>query len=65
MNAGLRHVYLGNVREVPDCDTTFCPGCGKAIIERDAMSLRTMNLDNGKCRFCGRAIAGAGRHCRR
>ena len=25
--AGLRYVYIGNVREVPDAQTTFCPNC--------------------------------------
>jgi pyruvate formate lyase activating enzyme len=56
--AGLRYVYLGNVRQVSDCDTTFCPGCGKAVIEREVFALRSMNLADGKCKFCGAKIAG-------
>ncbi len=38
--AGLHHVYVGNCREVPDGETTYCPNCKKAIIERDVFSVR-------------------------
>ena len=56
--AGLRYVYIGNVREVPDAQTTFCPNCRRPIIERDIFSVTAFNLDAGKCRFCHTAIAG-------
>jgi pyruvate formate lyase activating enzyme len=56
--AGLRHVYTGNVHD-PEGQTTFCPGCGAAVIERDWMSVRAYRLaPGGKCRACGAAIAG-------
>ncbi len=57
-DAGLRHVYIGNVTGVPEAETTFCPGCRKAVIERDVFSVRTFHLDKGRCRFCQTAIAG-------
>ncbi len=57
-NAGLRYVYIGNVRELEDSETTYCPGCRKAIIERDIFSVRTMAVVGGKCRHCGTPIAG-------
>jgi pyruvate formate lyase activating enzyme len=56
--AGLRYVYLGNVRDVPDAQTTFCPHCRRAIIERDVFSVTRFDLTGGKCNFCGTSIAG-------
>jgi pyruvate formate lyase activating enzyme len=56
--AGLRYVYLGNVHEVDDAGTTYCPGCRKAVVERQSFAVRSQNLRAGKCAFCGTAIAG-------
>jgi pyruvate formate lyase activating enzyme len=56
--AGLRYVYIGNVREVPDAGTTYCPGCLRPVIERDAYTVTAFRLDGGRCRFCGTAVAG-------
>jgi pyruvate formate lyase activating enzyme len=55
---GLRYVYIGNVREVADAGTTYCPNCRRAVIERDVFSVTTFLLDGGKCHFCGTPIAG-------
>ena len=55
---GLHYVYIGNVREVDDAETTFCPGCRKAVIERAGFYIRAMHLDAGKCASCGTPIAG-------
>ncbi len=57
-NAGLQFVYIGNAPEIADGETTFCPGCKKAIIERDIFAIRSMNVSSGKCKFCGTKIAG-------
>ena len=56
--AGLRYVYLGNVRGVEDSETTFCPGCKRRIIQRDIYNVRTVQLSGGKCAHCSRPIAG-------
>ncbi len=56
--AGLRYVYVGNVREVADAGTTFCPGCRRAVIERDVFSVTAFHLVGGNCRYCGTPIAG-------
>jgi pyruvate formate lyase activating enzyme len=56
--AGLRYVYIGNVREVADAGTTYCPGCRRPVIERDVFSVTSFLLDGGKCHFCGTPIAG-------
>jgi pyruvate formate lyase activating enzyme len=55
--AGLNYVYLGNVPESPAQDT-FCPGCGKRVIERVGYTVKAMRLDKGRCRWCGLAIPG-------
>jgi pyruvate formate lyase activating enzyme len=57
-SCGLHHVYIGNVRELEDAETTYCPGCRKAVIERAGFYIRVMRLDAGKCASCGTAIAG-------
>ncbi|MGA2018086.1 MAG: AmmeMemoRadiSam system radical SAM enzyme [Opitutaceae bacterium] len=57
-SAGLRYVYLGNVREVADAGTTYCPNCRRPVIERDVYSVTSFQLDAGKCRFCGTPVAG-------
>lgn len=55
---GLRYVYLGNAPEIPDAGTTWCPGCGKAVVVRSLFSVRTLDVAAGKCRFCATPIAG-------
>lgn len=56
--AGLHHVYIGNVRGIPEAETTFCPGCKKPVIERFGYLLGQTNIEDGKCKFCGAKIAG-------
>jgi len=55
--AGLKFVYLGNVRE-PEGQTTWCPGCGEALITRDWHTVRANRLSGGLCVRCGAAIPG-------
>jgi pyruvate formate lyase activating enzyme len=54
---GLRHVYTGNVRD-PAGGSTWCPHCGKVLIERDWFELGAYNLDGNRCTACGGEIAG-------
>ena len=55
---GLAHVYTGNVHDL-DGGTTFCTGCGAALIVRDWHDVRRYELDaRGACRHCGSALAG-------
>ena len=53
--AGLRYVYLGNVREGTN---TNCPRCRELIVERRYMGLNKLNLNNGRCPICGTTISG-------
>jgi len=55
---GLRHVYTGNVRD-PAGQTTFCPRCGKGVVERTWSSVTRNRLGpGGTCPDCGERIAG-------
>jgi len=57
-SAGLRYVYIGNVPGLTDAETTFCPHCKKAVVERDIFAVTSVNLQAGQCRFCQTKIAG-------
>jgi pyruvate formate lyase activating enzyme len=55
---GLRHVYTGNVHD-PEGQTTWCPGCGQAVVERDWYSIGAYRIGpGGACTRCGTPIAG-------
>ncbi len=54
---GLHYPYVGNVPGHPG-NHTYCPGCGKVVIERQSFFVTAMNINNGQCKFCGRKIAG-------
>jgi pyruvate formate lyase activating enzyme len=55
--AGLRYPYVGNVPGHAG-NHTYCPGCGKIVIEREGFSVRSERLKGGRCAECGYAIAG-------
>ena len=55
---GLRYVYTGNVHDT-DGGSTFCHGCGSALIARDWYRILDYRItSDGKCRQCGAAIPG-------
>ena len=54
---GIRYAYTGNVHDA-EGDTTFCPGCNAAVIERDWYEVLSFDLIEGRCRTCGTDIAG-------
>ncbi len=55
--AGIRHVYTGNVHD-REGDTTYCAECGTVLIARDWYEILKWNLDNGACPECGARCAG-------
>ena len=55
--AGLRYVYTGNVPGNA-AENTFCPGCGKVIIERWGFQVGALRIKNGQCSQCGTEIDG-------
>jgi pyruvate formate lyase activating enzyme len=57
--AGLRFVYAGNLPGRTDrYEHTYCPSCGKLLIERHGFQVRRNRLDNGLCPACRTAIPG-------
>jgi pyruvate formate lyase activating enzyme len=57
LSKGLHYVYTGNVHDKTG-GSTWCPGCGKCVIERDWYVLGAWNLEGNRCKFCGHEIAG-------
>ncbi|MBN2096966.1 MAG: AmmeMemoRadiSam system radical SAM enzyme [Candidatus Omnitrophica bacterium] len=57
LNTGLNFVYIGNVPG-HSAEHTYCPDCRALLIERVGYAIRQNNVVNGKCKFCGRTIAG-------
>lgn len=55
--AGLKYVYVGNVPGHP-AENTYCPRCGKKIIERYGYSVAVTGLKDGRCVYCGEKIPG-------
>ncbi len=56
-DAGLRHVYTGNVPGDP-FESTRCPGCGRELIRRRGFQVLASTLADGRCPGCATAIAG-------
>jgi pyruvate formate lyase activating enzyme len=57
-NAGLRHVYTGNIRDETG-QSAYCHGCGRCIIGRDGYEIVSWALDHdGRCLSCGVRCAG-------
>ncbi len=54
---GLLYVYTGNVHD-REGQTTWCPGCGTAVVERDWYAIGTVRLAGNRCAVCGQEIAG-------
>jgi pyruvate formate lyase activating enzyme len=55
---GLHHVYSGNIHDASG-QSTYCPGCGKVVIERNWYELGAYRLDHDRCVHCGTQVAGA------
>jgi len=58
IDKGLKYVYLGNV---PGhiAENTYCPRCGKLLIERRNYEILKYNLKGNECKFCNQAIPGS------
>ena len=55
--AGLRYVYTGNIPG-DNGENTYCPNCGKIIIERTGYRVGAVNIRDGNCAFCSTPVAG-------
>ena len=54
---GLHYVYTGNVHD-REGSTTWCPGCGAALIARDWHRVLAVSLRDGCCSKCGTRVPG-------
>jgi pyruvate formate lyase activating enzyme len=58
LDAGLRYVYVGNVRDTGR-SSTYCHACGARLIGRDGYEISEWGLDaKGACTACGTLCAG-------
>ena len=57
MKEGLNFVYIGNIPIHP-AEHTYCPHCKKMIIQRVGYWVKTLALEGGACKYCGRKISG-------
>jgi len=55
--SGLRYVYVGNVPG-HKAENTFCPACGKLLLERRGFTVLANEIVEGHCRFCHTTIPG-------
>jgi len=56
-SAGLKYVYIGNLR-TKNTDNTYCPKCKELLIERDGFCVIKNRITNSQCPDCGEKIAG-------
>lgn len=54
---GVKFVYLGNVNDVQN-QSTWCPGCGQLLIERNWHELGQYRLKADRCGGCNEKIPG-------
>ena len=54
---GLHYVYIGNCPG-HERNSTFCPSCGEKIIQRTHFAVISLEVEKGRCRFCGHRIPG-------
>jgi pyruvate formate lyase activating enzyme len=56
---GLKYVYVGNVSG-HFAENTYCPSCGRMLVQRWDTSLVNNQVRNGRCPECGAEISGQG-----
>ena len=57
LDAGLKYVYIGNI-PVVEAEATYCPKCGKKVVERSGYVVKSIHVVDGKCEYCGEKIDG-------
>lgn len=57
VSAGLNYVYIGNIPGNKG-ESTYCPSCKKLLVQRLGYNVVENNIEDGKCKYCHREIAG-------
>jgi pyruvate formate lyase activating enzyme len=57
LNAGIKYVYTGN-NPGQEGNHTYCPGCGKKVVERLGFQVLRSHLSRGKCPDCNYQLPG-------
>ncbi len=60
LDEGLHFPYVGNLPG-NDGEHTYCPGCGKVVIERVGYRIRSNRVRDGGCGHCARKLEGVWR----
>jgi pyruvate formate lyase activating enzyme len=56
LEAGLKFVYQGNIPGKGE--NTYCPNCGKLLIERYGYVVKLNKITGSRCPYCGAHISG-------
>jgi pyruvate formate lyase activating enzyme len=64
LDAGIRFVYVGNVRGDRN-ENTNCPDCDEILVVRDGTSITSYKIENGKCPKCGTMIPIVGKYIKK
>jgi pyruvate formate lyase activating enzyme len=59
LDAGLHHVYEGNVHGMGG-ENTYCSGCCELLLRRSGYLIEEIRTREGKCPSCGRIVDGVG-----
>ncbi|MCL5033926.1 MAG: AmmeMemoRadiSam system radical SAM enzyme [Bacteroidetes bacterium] len=57
MSKGIHYAFVGNVPGHPG-SSTYCPNCGKVVINRTGFFVTENHIKNRRCKYCGHIIAG-------
>jgi pyruvate formate lyase activating enzyme len=55
--SGLKFAYIGNIPGHPG-ENTYCPKCGKMLVQRSGYNILENFVKDGKCPQCGERIGG-------
>jgi len=56
-DAGLKYVYAGNLPH-GSYENTYCPRCGKLLVERHGFAVSANRVGDGRCQHCRTSIEG-------
>jgi pyruvate formate lyase activating enzyme len=57
LSCGLEYVYIGKVPG-HEAWNTFCPHCGKMVIQRTGYMIGEKHIAEGRCAYCGHPVPG-------